>query len=51
MIKYLKGGMYSLDIGPLETRYTKRTTLPKLAFCAGTMIFEVDAQPAQLTTL
>lgn len=50
MIKYLKGGVYSLDIGPLETRYTKRT-LPKLAFCAGTMIFEVDTQPAQLTTL
>lgn len=51
MIKYLKAGVYSLDIGPLETRYAKRTTLPKLAFCAGTMIFEVDAHPAQLTTL
>lgn len=48
MIKYLKGGVYSLDIGPLETRYTKRTALPKLAFCSGTTIFEVDAQPVTL---
>ncbi|KAL6448565.1 hypothetical protein ACFW04_000446 [Cataglyphis niger] len=51
MIKYLKNGVYSLDIGPLETKYSKRMTLPKLAFCAGTTIFEVDAQPAPLTTL
>ncbi|KAM0728578.1 putative WD repeat-containing protein [Formica fusca] len=51
MIKYLKGGVYSLDIGPLEAKYSKRTALPKLAFCAGTTIFEVDAQPTQLTAL
>lgn len=51
MIKYLKGGVYSLDIGPLEAKYSKRTALPKLAFCAGTTIFEIDAQPTQLTAL
>lgn len=44
MIKNLKGGVYSLDVGPLESKYSKRI-LPKLAFCAGTTIFEVDAQP------
>ncbi|XP_011703403.1 PREDICTED: WD repeat-containing protein 5-like isoform X1 [Wasmannia auropunctata] len=44
MIKYFKGGVYSLDVGPLERKYSKRI-LPKLAFCAGTTIFEVDAQP------
>lgn len=47
MIKYLKGGVYSLDIGPFETKYAKRTPLPKLAFCAGTTIFEIDAQPGE----
>ncbi|XP_067206557.1 uncharacterized WD repeat-containing protein alr2800-like isoform X2 [Linepithema humile] len=47
MIRYFKGGVYSLDIGPnrLESKPGKRPTLPKLAFCAGTTIFEVDAQP------
>ncbi|XP_071560650.1 uncharacterized protein [Temnothorax nylanderi] len=45
MIKYFKGGVYSLDVGPLESKYSTRI-LPKLAFCAGTTIFEVDAQPS-----
>ncbi|KAG5308805.1 GBLP protein, partial [Acromyrmex insinuator] len=44
MIKNLKSGVYSLDVGPLESKYSKRI-LPKFAFCAGTTIFEVDAQP------
>ncbi|XP_072744062.1 uncharacterized protein [Anoplolepis gracilipes] len=41
MVKYVKGSVYSLDIGPIETKYTKRPALPKLAFCAGTTIFEL----------
>ncbi|XP_028050335.2 uncharacterized WD repeat-containing protein alr2800 [Monomorium pharaonis] len=45
MMKYIKGGVYNLDIGPLESKYSKRI-LPKLAFCAGTTIFEIDAQPS-----
>ncbi|XP_011054952.1 PREDICTED: guanine nucleotide-binding protein subunit beta-like protein [Acromyrmex echinatior] len=44
MIRNLKSGVYSLDVGPLESKYSKRI-LPKFAFCAGTTIFEVDAQP------
>ncbi|KAG5345358.1 GBLP protein, partial [Acromyrmex heyeri] len=44
MIKNLRSGVYSLDVGPLESKYTKRI-LPKFAFCAGTTIFEVNAQP------
>lgn len=44
MIRNLKNGVYSLDVGPLESKHSKRI-LPKLAFCAGTTIFEVDAQP------
>lgn len=44
MIRNLKSGAYSLDVGPLESKYSKRI-LPKFAFCSGTTIFEVDAQP------
>lgn len=56
MIKYFKGGVYSLDVGPLKPKYVKRmkaseaANLPRLAFCAGTTIFEVDAQPGWLMT-
>lgn len=41
MIKYLRSGVYNLDIGPLQSKYVK---LPKLAFCAGKTIFEIDVQ-------
>ncbi|KAG5344338.1 GBLP protein, partial [Acromyrmex charruanus] len=44
MIRNLRSGVYSLDVGPLESKYSKRI-LPKFAFCAGTTIFEVNAQP------
>ncbi|XP_039315683.1 uncharacterized protein LOC105201141 isoform X2 [Solenopsis invicta] len=44
MMKYFKG-VYSLDVGPLASKYSKRI-LPKIAFCAGTTIFEIDAQPS-----
>ncbi|XP_018045611.1 PREDICTED: uncharacterized protein LOC108685364 [Atta colombica] len=44
MIRNLRSGMYSLDFGPLESKYSKRI-LPKFAFSAGTTIFEVEAQP------
>lgn len=41
MIKYLKSGVYSLDIGPYLTKNMK---LPKLAFCAGSTIFEINIE-------
>ncbi|KAG5321350.1 GBLP protein, partial [Pseudoatta argentina] len=44
MIRNLRSGVYSLDVGPLKSKYSKRI-LPKFAFCAGTTIFEVNAQP------
>lgn len=51
MIRNLKGGVYSIDIGSLKSKYLKENEvsetayLPKIAFCAGTTIFEIDAQP------
>lgn len=44
MIRYLKGGVYSLDVGPFRSKDNKKTrrSVPRLAFCAGTRIFEVD---------
>ncbi|XP_032676363.1 uncharacterized protein LOC116846526 [Odontomachus brunneus] len=50
MMRHVKGGVYSLDVGPLRSKYVKRIKgpetpyLPKLAFCAGSTIFEIDAQ-------
>ncbi|XP_020284097.1 coatomer subunit beta'-like isoform X2 [Pseudomyrmex gracilis] len=47
MIRNLKGGVYSLDVGPFESKNIKKTrrSVPRLAFCAGTRIFEVDIPP------
>ncbi|KAH0947729.1 hypothetical protein HN011_012192 [Eciton burchellii] len=41
MIKYLKSGVYNLDIGVL----LPKLRFPRLAFCAGTTILEVDFRP------
>ncbi|XP_073967849.1 uncharacterized protein isoform X3 [Bombus fervidus] len=50
MIRNLRGGTYSLDIGPVNPKHAKKTrtisVVPQLAFCAGKRIFEIDAQPS-----
>ncbi|XP_043523974.1 uncharacterized protein LOC122536024 [Frieseomelitta varia] len=50
MIRNLKGGTYSLDVGPINPMHAKKTrtlsVVPQLAFCAGRRIYEIDAQPS-----
>ncbi|KZC05021.1 WD repeat-containing protein 48 like protein, partial [Dufourea novaeangliae] len=49
MIRNLNGGVYSMDIGPVNPKHAKKTktatVVPQIAFCAGRRIFEIDAQP------
>ncbi|KAI4502926.1 hypothetical protein M0802_001970 [Mischocyttarus mexicanus] len=49
MVRNLIGGVYNMAIGPVDTKYAKRSRqpeahLPKLAFCSGRTIFEVQIQ-------
>ncbi|OAD61688.1 Guanine nucleotide-binding protein subunit beta-like protein, partial [Eufriesea mexicana] len=50
MVRNLRGGTYSLDVGPVNPKHAKKTrtisVVPQLAFCAGRRIFEIDAQPS-----
>lgn len=50
MIRNLKGGTYSLDVGPINPMHAKKTrtlsVVPQLVFCAGRQIYEIDAQPS-----
>ena len=47
-IQNLLGGVYSLDIGPIPEKRTKRSrqneiaNLPKVAFCSGKSIYEIE---------
>ncbi|KAK2586909.1 hypothetical protein KPH14_009842 [Odynerus spinipes] len=49
MVRNLLGGVYGMTLGPVDTKYAKRVkqpeaNLPKLAFCSGKTIFEVQIQ-------
>ncbi|KAG7209405.1 hypothetical protein KM043_015498 [Ampulex compressa] len=49
-IRNLNSGVYSLDIGPpklsKKMRVSEATRLPKIAFCSGRTIFEIEGQPS-----
>ncbi|XP_031369329.1 uncharacterized protein LOC116186385 [Apis dorsata] len=49
MVRNLRGGTYSLDIGPVNPKHAKKirsiSIVSQLAFCAGKRIYEIDAQP------
>ncbi|KAG6797536.1 WD repeat-containing protein 5B [Apis mellifera caucasica] len=50
MIRNLRGGTYSLDVGPVNPKHAKKirslSVVSQLAFCAGKRIYEIDTQPS-----
>ena len=52
MIRNLRGGTYSLDVGPVNPKHAKKirslSVVSQLAFCAGKRIYEIDTQPSWL---
>ncbi|XP_051173319.1 uncharacterized protein LOC127289427 isoform X2 [Leptopilina boulardi] len=42
-VRNLPGGVYSIDIGPMSGRKTKSSNLPRITFCSGKTVYELES--------